>query len=288
MTFLKHPFSLIWGDLVIPFYGKIFIMNFGLTYFLIIPALICLSKKYFKSVIFLAAVSVPAFLIPLFFSFNWVWQGTLDRFLRFGNLIWALLVGLFLVILLLLFKNKSFFFKFIIYICLVVMCLEGVFFLISKPWYRRDAHFVQNTNFLARLRPQTPVESSAYNWVKHNTAGSDYFLVFADQQDLTEPGILENFRFVLFAQRLAPVHTVSNNYIWSSLSSNDSRTPIYQRLIKDCRREDVLALKYHYFWVDKNWPDNLELKCLAQGDNNFKLVFSIKNDSDFVRIYRVN
>lgn len=286
-SIFKNPLAFDPGNgTVFPFYSPTFILNFGLVYFLIIPAIIFVIKKYFKKSIFLISISCISFLMPLFISFNnWLWQGTMDRFFRFSSVIWAILVGLFLVTILLQLKNRSFFKK-VIYICLIIICLEGILFLTTRPLYKRDAYRLDNNRFFTELRPLTKVESAAYDWVKDNSCIKDYFLVFTDRNDIdNQISIFQNFRFVIFAQRLAPVYTYSNNYVSPFLPSDDYYTPIYKRLISDCSKDDMETLNYKYLFVDNNWPERFEEKCLK--NNDLELKFKAEEGKRFIRIYKI-
>jgi hypothetical protein len=288
LTIFKNPLAFDLGNgMIFPFYSLTFILNFGLIYFLIIPAIIFMVKKNFKESIFLAVVSCFSFLLPLFISFkSWVWQGTMDRFFRFGSAIWAIMVGLFLVIVFFQPRNKEFFKKVIIFICLVTICLDGAFFLLTKPFYTRIEYRLNNSKFFAILRPLSTTESAAYKWIEKNSNIKDYFLVFADKNDIdNQASVMENFRFVIFAQRLAPIYTQSNNYIDQTLPIDNYYTPVYKRVTSGCIKDDIKILNYRYLFVDNNWSTGLEEKCLA--NNNLELKFETEKEDKFIRIYEV-
>lgn len=270
---------------IIPFYGSKFILNFGLTYFLIIPAIIFLIRRHFKESIFLIIVSCFSFLVPFVVSFNWFWQETLNYFFRFSSLIWTMLVGVFLVLTLSRLKDRRFL-KRIIYICLIIICLKGVLFLLTRPLYKKIEYRFDNSKFFITLRSSSEVESLAYKWVKKNSTIKDYFLVFADKNDIDgQVSVVENFRFVMLTQRLAPVYTQSNNYFSEALPPDEYYTPRYKRLISDCNNNDVKALNYKYLFIDNNWPTELEEKCLE--NNKLELRFEDRGENEFIRIYEV-
>ena len=276
------------NGIALPFYGSTFVLNFGLIYFLIIPAIIFMARKKFKEGIFLAVVSCFSFLVPFFITFkSWVWQGTMDRFFRFAGPVWAILVGLFLTANLFRLGSEGFLKKVIIFICLAVICLEGVLFLPTRPLYKRLEYRLDNSKFFATLRPLSTTESAAYKWIEKNSNIKDYFLFFADKNDIgDEPSILETFRFVMFSQRLAPIYTQSHNYIAvETLPPDEYYTPAYKRVVFNCNKDDMELLNYKYLFVDNNWPEGLEEKCLA--NNDLELKFEGKEGNDFVRIYEV-
>ncbi|MFH1997667.1 MAG: hypothetical protein ABII94_03175 [Patescibacteria group bacterium] len=284
----KNLFSFDIGNgTVFPFYNSIFILNFGLIYFLIIPAIVFVIRKHFKKGIFLVSISCFSFLVPLIVSFNWFWQGTLNRFFRFSSAICAILVGLSLIIILLQLKNRDFLKKTIIFVCLIVICLDGVLFLTTRPLYKREEYRIDNNKFFATLRPPLWFEAKAYEWVKINSNIKDYFLVFADRNDINNQAtIFENFRFVIFTQRMAPVYTMSHNHINPTLPQDEYYTPHYKKLISNCENKEMTYLNYKYLFVNKDWPEGLEEKCLA--NNNLELKFEIIEIDKFVRIYKVN
>jgi hypothetical protein len=270
---------------IIPFYGSKFILNFGLTYFLIIPAIILLIRRHFKKSIFLIIVSCFAFLVPFVISFNWFWQETLNYFFRFSSLIWTILVSIFLVLMLSQFKDRRFL-RGIIYFCLIVVCLKGTLFLLTRPLYKKIEYRFDNSEFFITLRPSSEIESLAYEWIEKNSTIQYYFLVFADKNDIdNQVSVVENFRFVMLTQRLAPIYTQSNNYFSEALPSDKYYTPSYKRLISDCNNSDMKILNYKYLFVDKNWPIGLEEKCLK--NNKLELRFNAKEEDKFIRIYEV-
>ncbi|MBU3925555.1 hypothetical protein KJ763_00085 [Patescibacteria group bacterium] len=282
----KHSLSFDGGNGVLyPFYGLVFILNFGLTYFLIIPAIVFLFKKYFRESIFLIIISCFSFLLPFIFSFEWIWQGTLNYFFRLSSLVWAILIGIFLVIFLSRLKSGRIL-KIVISVSLIIICLEGVLFLITRPLYKKDEYRIDN-KFFPELRLLSNSENKAYNWVRKNSTIKDYFLAFADKNDIdNQISVFENFRFVMFAQRLAPIYTQSNNYIDSVLPDDHYYTPIYKELVLNCNMNDMKLLNYRYLFVDNNWPAELEDKCLK--NNDLELKFKIEENEGFVRIYKVN
>lgn len=286
-SIFKNPFAFDLGNgTTFPFYSPTFILNFGLIYFLIIPAIVFIIKKQLRESIFLIVISCFAFLIPLFVSFNGLWQQNFDRFFRFNSVIWSILVGLFFMTILLQLNHKDLFKKLIVFACLIVICLEGVTFFLTRPLYKRDEYRLNNDSFFAVPRSLSMVESIAYGWVKKNSAIKDYFLVFADKNDIgDENSVLENFRFVMFTQRFAPIYTYSYNNINLGLPEHKYYTPHYKRLISDCNKDDMKILNYRYLFVDNNWPNDLEEKCLA--NNNLELKFGTKEGDEFLRIYKV-
>jgi hypothetical protein len=287
LSVFENPLSFKRGDgTIIPFYNSKFILNFGLIYFLIIPAIIFVFKKYFKEGIFLIIISCFSFFVPLFISFNRLWQDTINYFFQFNSLIWAILVGVFLVTILSQLKNKRIL-KVIIYICIIIICLKGVLFLLTRPTYKRIEYRIDNNHFFVTLRPLSVVESSAYGWAKKNSVIKDYFLVFADKNDIeNQVSVLENFRFVIFTQRLAPIYTNNNNSVSPIfLPDDDYYTPLYKKLISDCNDVNMKLLNYRYLFVDNNWPVGLEEKCIQ--NNNLELRFQDTEGDKFIRIYQV-
>lgn len=285
-SFFKYPFSFDIGKEVFPFYGLKFILCFGLVYFLIVPASVFIGRRYFKKSIFLLVVSFFSFLVPLVISFdNWVWQGTLSHFFRVSSLIWAILVGLFLVMILLGLDKKSACKK-IIYLSLIIICLDGFLLVLTRPLYKKSEPRLDNDSFFAKLTTPTKIELESYRWARKNSHIEDYFLVFANKDDIdNQPNVFENFRFVMFSQRLAPVYTHNNNHLNPILPDDKYYTAIYKRLIIDCSSGDMSRLNYRYLYVNKNWPDGLEEKCLA--NNSSELKFEFQENDQFVRIHKV-
>lgn len=285
-SFFNHPWAFLSNGQLLPFYSKDFLMNFGLVYLLIIPASIFILRHYFKKGLFLILISFSSFVIPFLISFNLFWQDTVNRLFYSVNFIWALMVAIFLLAIRDCFKKSKFIKNYLIFFLLIIICLDGFVFLLSRPFYAQLFPTIHEDSFLARLKKPSPIEVKAYSWVRRNTTIKDYFLTF---DNIDEVGnkfpIAQTYRFVFYTQRLAPIYLEGgHNYIATPNPKNPSSFK-YKEVIKTCNQDILKELKYKYLFVNNNWPVGLEEKCLA--DNDLKLELEVVEDDSFTRIYEV-
>ena len=282
-SFFTHPLAFLNHGQFLPFYGKGFIMNFGLIYFLIIPASIFILKRYFREGLFLILVSFLSFVVPFTVSFNLFWQDTINRLFHSVNFIWALIVVIFLLVVRDIYKKKMLI-KYLIGIILIIICLDGIVFLLSRPFYAQHVVPIHEDSFLAQLRKPDLAEAKAYRCVKKNTNIKEFFLTFDDIKEIGEKvSIAQTYRFVFYTQRLAPSYAM-NNYVAVPNPINPLSFK-YRELIKTCNRDVLNELKYKYLFVNKDWPKGLEEQCLL--NNDLELKFEAKEEDKFIRIYKV-
>jgi hypothetical protein len=282
----KYPLSFPYDEetgSILPFYSKPFLSNFGLLYFLILPAAIYVLRKYFKETLFIIIVSFISFLIPFILSFNYLWQDTMPRFFYIVDCLWAIVVGIFLLEMKQKFKGTVL--VFVIMAALLIIPLDGIFYQLTMPFYSFRAVGVDKDSFSGKLIKPTKIEDRAYFWVKENTTIKDYFLVFEEKENLGASSV-QNYRFTINTQRLAPVYLDSNNYFYlSNPNSGNNLTYFYENLVKNCSPHLLKELNFKYLYVDNKWPPELEEKCLAR--NTLSLRFSESESNNFVRIYEV-
>ncbi|MFH1226164.1 MAG: hypothetical protein V1684_02695 [bacterium] len=283
--FFNHPWAFLNNGQLVSFYSRGFVLNFGLIYFLIIPASIFLIKRRLRAGLLLIMASFLSFIIPFFISFNPFWQDTVNRLFCSVNFIWGLLTAVFLLLIIKDYLSKSRFIKYLIVFILAVVCLDGFVSLLTRPLYAPRLATINSHGFFAGLRPASPAEAKAYDWVKNNTAIDDYFLAFDNIEEVgTDFPIAQNYRFVFYAQRLAPIYSEGHNY----LATPNPEYPLavkYQEVIRTCNPDILKELKYRYLFIDNNWPASLAEQCLT--NNHLELKFESRVSGESIKIYRV-
>jgi hypothetical protein len=256
-------------------------MTWGLTYVLIIPACIYFFKKRVEKAIFLIILAVTAFSFPLIFTFNDVWQSTVSKFFYMAGPFFELLVGAFLFRII---KNNKWQ-KAAVCILAMIISIDGIFFILTRWAYPGRVFGSEKTGFIGRIKQSSPLHMRAYDWVKNNSSGKNLFLAFdLPSDDDPYTCSLQNYAFVLYTERIAPIYSEGNNY--KSMPNPKHRLSyLYKLMLRDCNPKLVKLLKYEYLFADQNWPAGLENKCLKS--NVLEKVFDESQDGDFVRIYKV-
>lgn len=194
-----------------------------------------------------------------------------------ANLFGGLIVGLFLADIY--FKKKKPIkrrFKNIIIFVITILVLQAaifqlIFLTIGYPpakWNNADEFFMRKGSF----------EAEAYQWVKENTEISDYFLILKPKDDY---GLGPNLKFILNTGRIAPIYT----YKTKDEPIDIPESYVFKQLKENCDKELMKYLNYKYLYVNENWLDGLEEKCLE--NNNLELRFKAEGGKRFIRIYKI-
>lgn len=256
-----------------PIFSLSVFLGWGWLAIFILPLTIYFLKKYFREGLFFILLIIVSFSTPLILTVETL-QGELSRTNFLTSLFWNLGFGLFLGSLFLFFKNKGQ--KLLMFFLILVVIFQGVLYLILHsvfPGIKRDQPL------LAMPPKLTQAEISAFDWIKKQTTIDDYFLAF----DGAAGDLDYNLKFVTFTGRFA-----SNFY-----TNWDKRFPVsvipemisYQKIKETCDPQAIRELNYGYLYVDENWIEGLEDKCLA--NNNLGLEFKTEDKNNFVRIYKV-
>ncbi|MDP2947135.1 MAG: DUF2298 domain-containing protein [Nanoarchaeota archaeon] len=251
----------------LPIYDLRFLLQWGLSLVLIIAAVIYFWKKQSEYIIFLELSFFAFFLIPFLIIFPLELCST-ERFFFSANLFGGLIIGLFLA-------EQKRFKKAIIFIVAMLMAqgiiFQLIFLTIGYPpgkWNNADEFFIK---------------SSSFQWVKKNTNIEDYFLILNPRVDF-ELG--PNLKFVVNTGRMAPIYSYGRIADTTKDKLIDvPQSYIFKQLLEKCESKPLKDLKYKYLYVDENWPEGFEAKCLA--NNHLELKFETEEGIDFVRIYQV-
>ncbi|MDP2946934.1 MAG: DUF2298 domain-containing protein [Nanoarchaeota archaeon] len=206
----KTPWILmtrIGKDNKLPIYSFEFLLQWGLLLLLIVVASIYFWKRYSEFILFLITSFFVFFLIPFFVIFPAI-LGATERFFYPANLFGGLIIGLFLADIYFKERNsgKRLFKKIIIFV-IVALIAQGIIFqliflTIGYPpgkWNNADEFFIRKDSF----------EGTAYQWVKENTKINDYFLILNPNDDY---GLGPNLKFIFNTGRLAPIYTYLVDY----------------------------------------------------------------------------
>jgi hypothetical protein len=251
----------------LPVYDSRFLLQWGLSLILIVAAIVYFWKKQSEYIIFLELSFFTFFLIPFLVVFPLELCST-ERFFFPANLFGGLIIGLFLT-------EQKRFKKTIIFIVAMLVAqgiiFQLIFLTIGYPpgkWNNSDEIFIK---------------SGSFQWVKENTNIEDYFLILSPKTDF---GLGPNLKFVINTGRMAPIYS----YGRISDTTKDKlidvpQSYIFKQLLEKCESKPLKDLKYKYLYVDKNWPEGFEEKCLA--NNHLQLKFETEKGVDFIRIYQV-
>jgi len=245
---------------------------------LLIPSSLFLIKKDFRLGFFLVCLMSVSFVLPLFLTYNFfayiaevfhyfVRLGHVWRFFNIVNLIGGLVVGLFLSHLYL--SSKKEWVRKISILIIILFMTQGILFqllylTVGYPKFTWDSsaqHYPQSNS----------PEAKVYDWIKENTTTSDLFLI-TEKTCSYDSSYTPNYRFVLNTGRLAPIYTYHCSY---------PPNPSFKEIRENCSPSAIEDLKYSYLYINENWAEGLEEKCLK--NNKLNLVF----ESGENRIYKV-
>ena len=262
---------------------RLFLVEWGLLFVLLIPTFILLFKRYFQLGLFLAFSLIVFFSIPFLITFNNPSRdAVLTRFFWPVNLLGGLAVGLFFGNLYLSVK-KTILKKAVIFIIIILMTQSLLF----QLFYLSVGYPPGVWNAAGKIcaRPDSS-ERKAYDWVKTNTTIKDYFLIVQKDSEYI-PTATPNYKFILNTGRMAPIYA----YDWLHYKEgNEGNLPfpesnLFKEVKENCNPAAVKSLRYSYLYVDEKWQDGLEEKCLA--NNTLELKFEAGEGNKFVRIYKV-
>lgn len=265
-----------------PIFRPEFFTEWGLLLILLIPSFIFLLRRNFQLGSFLMVFAATSFSLPIFFTTNnfafiaemfgvFARLGEMWRFFFVVNLIGGLATGLFLAHLYL--SSKKIWLKTASILIIITLMTQGLFF---QLLYLSVGYPAFTLNAAAQHYAKTgSYEKKAYDWIKRNTTVGDYFLITEKSCDYTL-SFTPNYRFILNTGRMAPI------YSWHcSYPDNDS----FKKIKKSCESSAIADLKYSYLYVNEEWIEGLEEKCLA--NNNLELKFETEEGNKFARIYKV-
>lgn len=255
----------------IPFFSPLFFLEWGWLIILIIPAFIYLLQRYSSLGLFLAPLVFVSFLIPLIVNMGF-WQGEIINLHYLTTFMGNLVVGLFLGSLILFLKAK--WQKLCLIILLFLLVLQGLIYLAVFPVF---PDLKKNQPFLGEPT-QNAAEAAAMEWIKSNTDIRNYFLTF---------GAYLNSRFIIISGRMAPTfyHQAEDQLSGALSDAFMPEAMQYGEILQECKASALLSLNYRYLYVNENWPQGLEEKCLTE--NDLELNLSLREGQNFVRIYLI-
>ncbi|MEK9183857.1 MAG: hypothetical protein AAB890_02180, partial [Patescibacteria group bacterium] len=278
VTYLTEYFE----DAGSPIFRSEFFIEWALLLAVLVPAFIFVLKRNFQLGSFLVVFAAVSFLLPIFFTTNnfafiaetfgvFVRLGEMWRFFFILNLIGGLAAGLFLAHLYL--SSKKIWLKITVLSIIIVLMAQGLLFQLlylsvgypAFTWNAASQYYAKADS----------LEKGVYDWIRKNTTVDDLFLVAERGCDYTL-SFTPNYRFVLNTGRMAPI------YSWHcSYPENDS----FKKIKDNCAPSAIEDLRYNYLYVNEEWIDGLEEKCLA--NNNLELKLEAGEGNEFSRIYKV-
>lgn len=265
-----------------PVFHSEFYVELGLLVLLLIPSLIFLLKRNFAPALFFVVFIAMSFFIPIFITYHfWAYlaevfhyfvrMGHVWRFFNVVNLIGGLTVGLFLAHSYL--SSKKIWIKrSVLFLFVVFVAQSALFYLL----YLTVGYPAFTWNAAAKYYAKTDSsEWQSYDWVRKNTGIGDLFLIVEADCYYTE-SYTPNYRFIANTGRMAPMYVYHCSY-----PENDS----FKKIKENCDPSAINNLKYNYLYVNQKWIEGLEKKCLA--NNKLELKYEHKEESEFVRIYKV-
>lgn len=260
-------------------YHPKFLMEFGLMIILLIPASLFLFKKYRELADFVVPFWVISFLIPFFITFsNPTHTGDMTRFFYPINLLGGLIIGLFLADIYGSLRKKLF--KTAIIFIAVILAAQGLIFqaVFLSVGYPAGVWNAAAESFL----PQNSSEEKAYDWIRKNTTIDDRILIIKNNY---EGRSAINYEFIVNTGRMAPTYTYFWDQTYWSLVPPSPEFNSFQKIKEDCSSSDIESLNYTYLYVNGEWTEGMEEKCLS--GNNLELKFEAGEESEFIRIYRI-
>ncbi|MDI6591498.1 MAG: hypothetical protein QME61_00950 [Patescibacteria group bacterium] len=265
----------------IKIFSPTFLIYWGWALILLIPATIYFLRKSFSFGLFLITASLVFFVIPIFVRVG-SWQGDFLRLWYATALFWNILVGFFLVSLLLFFKKR--WQTFLLVILILSFISEGLLFHLLYPIF---PNLEKGRPFLAELKKPTEIESEALHWIKKNTTIKDHFLTFEEEMN----AIRANYRFIIFTGRFAPTFLDKieprNRAYFPNIETTIPERRWYKLVIAECDPVALGVLNYRYLYVNEDWPQGLEEKCLSQPNLSLNLKFSKTLGDETARIYLI-
>lgn len=260
----------------VPFFSPLFFLEWGWLIILIIPAFIYLLQRYSSLGLFLASLVFVSFLIPLIVNMGF-WQGEIINLHYITSFAGNLIAGLFLASLVLFFESKRQ--KLLPIVLLFFVVLQGLIYSAVFPIF---PDLKKEQPFLGEP-VENAAEAAAMKWIKSNTDIRNYFLTF---------GAYQNSRFIILSGRMAPTfyYQIEDQLSGALSDAPAPETLQYSEILLECKPSALEALNYRYLYVNENWPQGLEEKCLSE--NNLELKFSssenqYSEDRHFIRIYAI-
>jgi len=259
-------------DNELPIYSLEFLLQWGLLLILIFSGAIYFWKKKNEIIIFLELIFGTFFLAPFFIVFPLELCST-ERFFYVANLFGGLLIGLWLSNVYINNKNKTL--KWFLWLLFGVLMAQMIIFQLI---FLTTGYPVGKWNNMKDFFAQSgSLDTKTYQWVQKNTTIKDYFLIV--QPD--DYGMAPNLKFIINTGRMAPIYTYHADYDPIDILQSHA----FVKFKKNCDSELMKLLNYHYVFVNNNWPDGLEEKCLK--NNKLELKFNEIEGNNFIRIYKV-
>lgn len=267
-------------NVAVPIFGQDFIFGWGWLIFFIIPAAAYLIARHPQVGSFLVLLIIVSFAIPLIVNAG-ISQGDFVDINYLSALFWNLIFGFVLAVLILHFR--SYWKKILLGLFVLVVIFQGMIYLLLFSVFP-DLQF--GRPFLGRQMPAlNAVEKEAFNWIQKETEIPDIFFTFGE----INAGTYHNSSFIIRTGRFAPDFLYWYNIQKNMESRYDAFAPqvsVYKNILENCETESLKSLGYHYLYVNKYWPRDLEQKCLA--NSRLELKFDNSEANEFARIYKIN
>ena len=267
-----------------PVYDPRFLAEFILLLTVLVPSLIFLFKQRFQLALFLTGLLVLLFFIPLFVDSNSPDLATqMVKFFSPIPLFGGLVAGLYLTMLYQR-ARRSLLKGALLFLTLILMA-QGFWTHVVWLTFGDPPGGTLNPNAHYFAQVGTP-ESAAYAWIKKNTTIHDLFLIIKDTYSDCGAYGAPNCLFVLNTGRMAPTFAIeSNTDIALGKTSSQDKAVLFSEVNKNCDPDILQELHYRYLYVDDQWSKGVEATCSK--NNELDLVFQVREDKKFVRIYKI-
>ncbi|MFZ2522331.1 MAG: hypothetical protein WAX25_02450 [Minisyncoccia bacterium] len=225
-----------------------FIIQFGLSIFLIIPALIHYRKN--EKILFLGVIGLGAFFAPVLFHYTErPWEMT--RFFTLALPFFAYVVGMYFVDL----YDKGFP-RWIIYLSSVFIIITGLFSQVMFMLTPLDNFGAISVPFVGGLMEPTQAKKDLYEWIDKNTTINDRFFPY-------------NTDIMTYTGRFTP------GYSLISFSSRNKDFENYNSILSSCSQQTLGILKITHIVVvspeiEKFFSDRCDTKLFTKLYNDLE------------------
>jgi hypothetical protein len=265
----------------IPIYSWLFLKEFGLILILFPSAVFVFRKN--KKVLFVSAIGIIAFLIPILIVYvSRPWE--LTRIFTVSTTIFSFVSALLVSFLFEKYK-ESLKNKIILVVISLMIIYGGLAFQLMSIITPFSDFGKLNVPFVARMPGSADIDRKVYNWISSNTVNTDRFFpynpILVIETGRMSPG---NF-FGFFPEYKIPIYNdIADNCGIGSIKELGINYLIVSP--SGYSVEDYLKKRVNYMTIspDALSSENYLKKCVKL---NARLVFSVKEGRDYREIYQV-
>lgn len=239
-------------------------------------------KRQQDFAIFFLIIISAFFLSPLFLHSDFTLiKGNIGRFFYPVHLLGGMFVGIFFASMYLL--SKNIFIKYTIIAGTLLIMAQGLW--TQGVWlvfgYPPGQEIVPNSAYFAK---EGSIEGQAYTWVKEHTTIKDTFLIIQEEYSDCGYSGAPNCLFIFNTGRMAPIFRYHQTWPIEDTKAS-KKIELFDDLRKTCKKENVVALGYTYYYVDIRSAKGMETIC--KKNNSLRIVYEDGDGDQFVRIYAI-